>query len=218
MKNPKFISIKLHSTIDLITNSSTEIFICNTKKDIEVIKSILDTKIAGTYKEPIKFDFKEYCKWKTKDANTKVEARDWDHQYQNIDGWFYSEECKEDLEHLRKAYIQEGDKRGAILGYRENTGPFQTRIDRDILKYKETDKWKGRTEVVNKIYDEFKELSKDELPGWWFHPAQYYRYSCGDSKDLDGCIIIAGINDNSIPYDDWDWINSTFNAQNYHLG
>jgi hypothetical protein len=33
--------MKIHSVIDVITNSSTELFVCNTNKDIEYIKELL---------------------------------------------------------------------------------------------------------------------------------------------------------------------------------
>ena len=39
------ILIKIHSSIDIITNSSSELFICNTKSSIDFVNGILETML-----------------------------------------------------------------------------------------------------------------------------------------------------------------------------
>jgi len=53
------ISINLHSFVDLITNSSTELFVCDTKKSIEAIKSLLVDMLElynKVHEEDLKFE------------------------------------------------------------------------------------------------------------------------------------------------------------------
>jgi hypothetical protein len=42
MKKTKPIIVNVHSIVDVITNSSTELFVCDTKKSIEQVKEILE--------------------------------------------------------------------------------------------------------------------------------------------------------------------------------
>lgn len=39
--------LNVHSIIDVITNSSTEMFICNTDKTVEVVKELLDAILSA---------------------------------------------------------------------------------------------------------------------------------------------------------------------------
>lgn len=39
-----------------------------------------------------------------------------------------------------------------------------------------------------------------------------------DVRELDGKVLVVSNDDNSIPYDTWDKINSLFNGWNVHLG
>ena len=52
--------IRPHSVIDVITNSSTELFICSTKKTVAQIKEILQG-LTLVYAAGIKEDSDEYC-------------------------------------------------------------------------------------------------------------------------------------------------------------
>jgi hypothetical protein len=42
--------MKIHSVIDVITNSSSELFICNTDKTIEMVREIMD-ELVEVYKK-----------------------------------------------------------------------------------------------------------------------------------------------------------------------
>ncbi len=46
---------KPHSFVDVITNSSTELFVCDTEKSIETVKEIL-TKMVNVYDDTLTFE------------------------------------------------------------------------------------------------------------------------------------------------------------------
>lgn len=214
--------IKPHSFIDVITNSSTELFVCNTDKTIETVKEILNTLIVGyntrnetnysldVFNEPYVFDLKAYREWRKSEFDHQ-----WGDKFNNIQGWFYDDGDEEDMKYLRKEYIEEGDSSNWGMGTR-STKPFAERIRMESCD--EDGKWdyKRKDEAVNKIY---KEILKDksEKPNWWTEPWKY-SYHNRLVKDLDGCVIITGSGDNSVPYDIWEYINTLLNGQNYHLG
>jgi len=53
------ITINIHSMVDVITNSSTELFILDTKKSVEVVKDILQEAVSlhnSTHGTNYKFD------------------------------------------------------------------------------------------------------------------------------------------------------------------
>jgi hypothetical protein len=55
--------INPHSMVDVITNSSTELFVCDTEKTIAVVKEILESnKAVNGYEEPFLFNLEEYKK------------------------------------------------------------------------------------------------------------------------------------------------------------
>lgn len=224
-----------HSILDVITNSSTELFVCDTDKTVEMVKEILaaDPNVYG-YEEPWVFDIKEYRTWKIerRNAENRRERLEqlWDNKFSNIDGWFYDIEDPEDLEYLRKHYIEDGDNSGGWWSSERN--PFGRRLAeasekavKEFLKTHSTDKieyndrWRishnASKNEIQKIYDETQGL--EIKPDWWNNPLKYY-YNNQPISDLDGKIMIVGESDNSIPYDHFDWIENTFNATRHHLG
>lgn len=106
----QFLVIQKHSFIDVITNSSTELFVCDTDKSLEMVETILEDITSG-YAKPF-------------------------------------------------IYTQE-------------------------------------------MYDE---RSSDE-----------YKWGYEVEENI-GKVIIKSIGDNSIPYNDWEKINTIFDARSYHLG
>ena len=219
-----------HSILDVITNSSTELFVCDTDKTVEMVKEILaaDPNVYG-YEEPWVFDLKKYREWKEKDrkrvitlqtVRQYIEEPD-DIKYSVINGWFYDIEDPEDLEYLRKHYIEDGDNSGGWWSSSRN--PFNDRLraaeENAANLAKDPNNWRirsdARTAEVQKIYEETEAL--EVKPDWWNNPLKYY-YHNQPISDLDGKIMIVGESDNSIPYDHFDWIENTFNATRHHLG
>jgi len=236
MENKKNISvIKTHSFVDLITNSSTELFTCQTKKTLRMVKNVLKKIIAGynmmvdghysmdMFRESFVFSLKEYREWREKDRILEDECREtgnwekkWESEDRNkygvIEGWFYDDEDKEDLEYLRKNYIESGDNSGGWWSSDRN--PFHERL----MNAKDKDgkySYDAKKAEVDKIY---KEVEVEEIkPEWWNVPWKYHHNNTL-VKDLDGCVIIVGSGDNSIPYEIWEIINRQLNGHNYHLG
>jgi hypothetical protein len=236
-KNMKNLTvIRPHSFVDVITNSSTELFVCNTEKNLEMVKEVLQKILSGfnmmndssfsmdVFKEPFVFSIIEYRKWRKEDRKLQKECQktgNWEERWKlseesnfsNIIGCFYDDEDKEDVENLRKSYIEEGNRSGGVWSSRRN--PFYQRLQ-DAAKDKDGKfDYDLKDKEVKKIY---KEISKQEIkPDWWNKPWEYY-YRSTVVRELNGAVIIAGKSDNSIPYDIWDTINSKLNGNNYHLG
>ena len=235
-----------HSILDVITNSSTELFVCDTDKTVEMVKEILaaDPNVYG-YEEPWVFELKRYREWKRKYREAQEKSGQyvketgvidpdyqnmWEDKFHNILGWFYDTEDPEDIEYLRKHYIDYGDMSGNC--WTSDSSPFNDRIRNaqkkavdEFLKTKEDGVGKIESEwgvsvdalraEIQKIYDETQGL--EIKPDWWTNPLKYY-YNNQPISDLDGKIMIVGESDNSIPYDHFDWIENTFNATRHHLG
>jgi len=203
--------INSHSIVDLITNSSTEIFVCKTQKTLDVVNEILKSNKELTgYEEPWIFNLDEFREWRKKEKkrqnewneNSNAEEVDWDNKFSNIKGYFYDIEDKDDLIYLRKDYIK---------------NKYSIKIQTGLLKYKERDKWiKGYQKIIQNIYDEIKESKENSE--WWNNPLKYYLYNNTPISELNGKIIIIGEGSNSIPFNQFEWIEDTFNAKSYHLG
>jgi hypothetical protein len=224
-----------HSILDVITNSSTELFICDTNKTIEVVKEILSAnpEIDG-YSEPWVFSIKEYREWRDKKREAKKQGKDlrkfYENNYNRISGWVFDDEDEENLEYLRKHYINIGNVSNDFW-HVEHNHPFSERIleasERAINEYKlhkgdkakDDEIWKirfnAKQEEIQKIYDEIKAC--EVKPDWWINPIKYY-YNTQPIRDLDGKILILSKSDNSISYESCEWIIDTFNASLHRLG
>jgi len=235
-------AIKLHSAVDLITNSSTELFVCDTDKEIQIVKEILQRILDGynmmeqksytmdVFKEPFRVNLEEYRKWKKEDdaKRKKCEkSKNWKDYYNDrspyatIAGWFIDDEDVEQIKKIRKDIIRNGyEERGFGYGY-NRVNDYEERFEKVCTSIND---WKEKSELIRKEVDKiYKEIEKgikngEHKPHWWDAPWKYSSYNFGLVKDLDGCIILLGAGDNSIPYDIWDAINRQLNGSNYHLG
>lgn len=120
----QLLAIEVHSFVDVITNSSTELFVCDTDKSLEQVEAILRKKLEA------------YNNWKDQDY------------------------VFEDIFETPYIYTQEMCDEASIHEY-----------------------------------------------AWDY-----------ENQSNVGKLIIAGVEDNSIPYDMWDTINKLFDASNHHLG
>ena len=186
--------INPHSFVDVITNSSTELFVCDTNKSVELVKEILasNSDLYG-YNEPFLFSIKEYRKNKN--------------NYPFIDGWFKDADDYNDIKESRLEIIE--------YGQNYNQSEYRDRLHKNSIG--EDGRWNFELKKleVEKIYTEIEQQSIK--PKWWDNAIQN-TFPYNSIQDLDGKIIIIGIADNSIPYEQWDWINNTLNAYNIHLG
>ena len=214
----QLITVKIQSFVDVITNSSTELFVADTNNDVEVVLSILQeiiTKYNNLYDTNYdmsmfgivkKFKFNDYINWL---LSKKNEDHINDELFDNVNGWFtfkYNNELYLDV--LRKDLIVYG-------GYKLKNDFLHEKFIEDC----------GYKHGLNPKCDEYlnniiKDIKNDDLdkPYWWDEPYNYNYYRAVEVSELDGKIMILGAYDNSIPYDIWDIINTKLNAQNYHLG
>jgi hypothetical protein len=204
--------INPHSFVDIITNSSTELFVCHTDNTLKMVKEILASNpdVYG-YKEPWRFDLEKYREWRKKYRSSKETEQDYRNKFHQIEGWFYDIEDEEDMDNLRKEYIEHGKY---DHGW-NSENQFAERLRKASTRGKYIEEWKNKETEIDVILDEIRNSPKK--PDWWIHPYNYSSYKMS-VNEIDGCIMIIGNGDNSIPYEEMDWIESTFNATGIHMG
>lgn len=221
------LTINPHSFIDVITNSSTELFVCDTDKTAEMVDEMLQSfnPPVGEYAKPWVFDIQEYREFKKQENEIRKNWKtgdQWqegdrypDNKYSQVSGWFYDLENEEDLEYLRKQYIEEGDRSSHCYRSWDN-GIYGDRLASAQTNSKDLrTSWDARKAEVNVIYSEIKAL--DEKPDWWINPIKYSGYE-KDIASLDGKVMLFSESDNSMDYDCFGHIERLFNATRYHLG
>lgn len=230
--------VNIHSYISVITNSSTELFVCNTKKKIKAVKEILQKILDGynviedshytmdVFDEPWVFSLKKYREWVKKDKELEAECQKsgnwdkrWAHEdrskYGTIKGWFHDDEDADDMKEMRKHIIEYGERIEMFFGCSTHgKNQYQDRIRNAAHKGGKYD-WEAGKEELEKIYNEIDKSGTK--PEWWNEPWKH-QYCDTLVKDMDGNVIICGSGDNSIPYDIWEFIKSKLNGRNYHLG
>jgi hypothetical protein len=90
----KTLVINQHSFVDVITNSSTELYVCDKEKSLEAVKEILvnilnsHNKATGredafedVFSEPHFYTQKEFDEWKKSNDKYKEEYSDWGSGY-----------------------------------------------------------------------------------------------------------------------------------------
>lgn len=208
------IIINPQSFVDVITNSSSELFICNTEKSISMIKSILKSIL---------------------DKHNKMKGEN--HSYEDCFGEISIVDGKnptgeyfiDDMPDTKEDALVE--RRIKILEYMfEEMMMSKDRMSWNKLNWSEqerlTTEWVDiqmagyqREETLSSVMD-----SKSEMPDWW-HTGDY-RPTTGRrfyeplkwKGQYIGRIIIPSSTDNSIPYEIFDEIESIFNAERHHLG
>lgn len=241
----RLLVIPVQTASDIITNSSSEVFILNTDKSCEEVDNILNTFTRG-FRYPEIFSLEDYRKWRKKVRNEEIED---DYSYPGTifsiaDGWFKDPEDEEDLLELRMDFlfdpfetIDYGDGHIAhSYGYN-----YKEPIHEAFIKYI-NDNWDRVKESVNEV---LKSLNKPSINkatwniirgNYWMKEAlndlaiEFLKSYDGpkptvwsvskreDVTRLDGKILVVSEDDNSIPYDTWDKIRDLFNGWNVHLG
>lgn len=209
------IIIPVQSFSDIITNSSSELFVTNTDM---TIKQVIDTlkEITTGYQDPIRFSLEEYRK-----AKSDLEESDYfgyGTYYGSAEDDFIDLEDEDDITRYRIKYLGyypfEIPNPGLLLdlyckeltdiGYSDDKGVRH--IDSyDVIRNCEA------FDKAKKFFKEYEESGKP-LPEWWMPSEE------DTLQYLDGKILILSEDDNSIPYDTFDLINDVFNGFNIHLG
>lgn len=224
--------MKIRSITDVITNSSTEVFLLETDKSLEEIKEILP-RITNGYEDPevltkeggpLKqvYDFGIYLYDTSKETEVQrymyllLNMSDWQLEWENLE--FETGESKpipEDLKEIRELW---------------------------------KDYFKDNLEYVNQELSEKRDIFFHPLPADLPNPHQYlhiwdtehlplsflntfledvWRKPIPESmkipEDLTldywvGKIGFSGKGDNTIPYNTWEEIEKTFGGTHFHLG
>lgn len=213
MKNLSVIPIQSFS--DIITNSSSELFVLNTNNTIQKVEEILSSITSG-YLDPIIFDLEKYNKWKEDDSfvsnleNTYFDTvKDWLTDLDDEDSLF---------EYRLQAFrnIMEYNSL-EVCYFKESNIPFYT----EFMKFAKTIGLKSinsfsiyrenKEEKCKEFFNQF-EKSGNTLPSWW-NPKEE-----DTVQGLNGKVLLLSCDENSIPYESFDFINEILNGYNLHLG
>lgn len=190
----KLLLIKTHSIVDVITNSSSELFVCDTDKSIGFIKDALIDLLrqfgeSNTPTIPLKF---EDC---FGDVYVLTEENVDEFIQEYLIGWSYGLSEYEDL------------GIPVLISWHNYEDVFEDDTGR-AEKYP----WHEHKIHNEKFENDCEAAHKEYTDAWLTEHGPTIR------KLLIGRIIIEGESDNSIPYELWDKINEMFNGINYHLG
>ena len=213
MKNLAIIPIQSFS--DIITNSSSELFVLNTNNTIQKVEEILSSITSG-YLDPIIFDLEKYNKWKEDDSfvsnleNTYFDTvKDWLTDLDDEDSLF---------EYRLRAFCNIMEYNSLEVCYfKESNIPFYT----EFMKFAKTIGLKSinsfsiyrenKEEKCKEFFNQF-EKSGNTLPSWW-NPKEE-----DTVQGLNGKVLLLSYDENSIPYESFDFINEILNGYNLHLG
>lgn len=206
------LAIPVQSISDLITNSSSEVFILDTGKTCEEVNDILKGFTSG-FAYPEVFSLKDYREWRKKLRSGEIEEG-WSYPgtiFEIANGWLKDPEDEEDVLEVRMNFLFE---------------PFEVH-DYDInrvLAEEEDDAvdcidWKTLHRHSYWFKNALWDISKEFLKSYdGPKPTVWEISKAEDVRRLDGKVLVVSNDDNSIPYDTWDKINSLFNGWNIHLG
>ena len=213
MKNLAVIPIQSFS--DIITNSSSELFVLNTNNTIQKIKEILSSITSG-YLDPIIFDLEKYNKWKEDNSFvSNLESTYFD----TIEGWFTDLDDENSLFDYRLQAFRNIMEYNSleVCYFKESNIPFYT----EFMKFAKTIGLKSinsfsiyrenKEEKCKEFFNQF-EKSGNILPSWW-NPKEE-----DTVQGLNGKVLLLSCDENSIPYESFDFINEILNGYNLHLG
>ena len=213
MKNLAVIPIQSFS--DIITNSSSELFVLNTNNTIQKIKEILSSITSG-YLDPIIFNLEKYNKWKEDNSFvSNLESTYFD----TIEGWFTDLDDENNLFDYRLQAFRNIMEYNSleVCYFKESNIPFYT----EFMKFAKTIGLKSinsfsiyrenKEEKCKEFFNQF-EKSGNTLPSWW-NPKEE-----DTVQGLNGKVLLLSCDENSIPYESFDFINEILNGYNLHLG
>lgn len=240
------LAIPVQSISDLITNSSSEVFILETGKTCEEVNDILKGFTSG-FAYPEVFSLKDYREWRKKLRSGEIEEG-WSYPgtiFEIANGWLKDPEDEEDVLEVRMNFLFEPFEvhdygngmiaRGYSCDYKEpihdafieylnnNWDKVNYDINR-VLAEEEDDAidcidWKTLHRHSYWFKNALWDISKEFLKSYdGPKPTVWEISKAEDVRRLDGKVLVVSNDDNSIPYDTWDKINSLFNGWNIHLG
>lgn len=242
----RLLVIPVQTISDIITNSSSEVFILNTDKSCEEVNTILNTFTTG-FMYPEIFSLKDYREWRQKYRNGEIE-NDWSYPgtiFSIADGWFKDPDDEKDILDLRMDFLFDPfetiDYGNGLITHSYGFD-YTEPIHKAFVKYV-NDNWDRVGEAVNEVLKSFEKPPVDKITWriiradhYWMKNALYdlaveflksYKgpkptvWDVNDRenvKNLDGRVLVVSEDDNSIPYKTWNEIKELFNGWNVHLG
>lgn len=211
----KAIVIRFDSVVDVITNSSSELFICKTNKSLATVEELLGEMIDEHNENILKGegeDYKYYRDLSPEDLKRSLVDKEMvfdtpfcvgDNLELFIDrhvsfGWEYHKYAP-----LRKAFVGDVDE---LIWELCNDGTFIKSYNYKNRELPDDDPKKINAETSAKYQREKRKefLVNNNTPEVLAR--------------LKNFIIIESLDENTIPYALYDKINSTFNGRNWHLG
>jgi hypothetical protein len=238
--------IPVQTVSDLITNSSSEVFILETGKTCEEVNTILNTFTSG-FSYPEVFSLKDFREWRKKLRSGEIEE-DWSYPgsiFSIANGWFFDPEDKEDLLDLRMSFLFEPYQiidpqskyrtyvysnkyrepiHDAFVEYLNNNwnrvgGVINQTLEEDGEETLDSMDWSTLLKNNYLLKDPLDNIAKEFLENYnGPEPTVWNVGKRDDVRELDGKVLVVSNDDNSILYDTWDKINSLFNGWNVHLG
>ena len=212
--------IKKQSESDVITNSSSEVFIMHTDKSLEEISNILHSFTSG-FQEPIKFDLEAYKKALKEKEKEDEKNEQKSPEYWNTWGYATPYGIAEDYftdfsdEYAMARRILERLWYIDLPNRLDLEGAFNIDFGCTASEYKNF-LYPGEEEKLNSVKKWIEFHTKKNLKE--LLTSHKYFYEVYDLKDLDGAIMLISEDDNSIPYEDFYKIESLFDAYHIHLG
>lgn len=191
--------MKIKSIIDVITNSSSEVYIIRDSSLQKINQTLSNLGVTGIGKV-IKFDLSRYKDW----MGDKIKvSEDEEHYFQNL--WAFLD--LDDLESVKEAYKR------YILFEEPRWKPTKygsaTSISEDLDKYQKDYKRSGLD------FDTWYEKNKNNLPG--------VEYVLGHTvyqitlQDMDGLFMTGSVEENSVSSEDIHKIVNNLNATRYFI-
>lgn len=195
--------LPIQSVSDVITNSSSELFVLQESGELDYIEKVLNHITEG-FQPPIKFSLKDYREALDKRKNSFLDVLDDPHFRDPI--WNYGT-----YYHTVKNWFVDLEDEKSLLDYRYDKLEYPWANDEINVLYKShvknlEDDWGGRY----KAGIEFLKTYSGKLPSWWMPE--------NTLQEIDGKVLVLSECDNSIPYDTWEMIEDTFGGYHIHLG
>lgn len=191
--------MKIKSIIDVITNSSSEVYIIKDSSLQKINQTLSNLGVTGIGKV-IKFDLSRYKDWMG--DKIKVSENE-EHYFQNL--WaFLDLDDPESVKESYKRYILFEEPRWKPTKYGS-----ATRISKDLDKYQKDYKRSGLD------FDTWYEKNKNNLPG--------VEYVLGHTvyqitlQDMDGLFMTGSVEKNSVSSEDIHKIVNNLNATRYFI-